>query len=148
MGFASARSSDCGGGMWIWLKIPLACGAAPIQHACEHTVISEMAPVKSSERTLPITPLVRPYFERHLELQKEQKRFAKQSGNPYFDNDLVFAKPNGAPKRRERISANLDSCCVTPRCPHPFHDLRHTAATNMHQLTGDFIRLDRSWGTA
>ena len=73
----------------------------PFNTPANTTVISEMAPVKSSERTLPITPLVRPYFERHLEVQKEQKRFAKQSGNPYFDNDLVFAKPNGAPKRRE-----------------------------------------------
>ena len=76
----------------------------PFNTPANTTVISEMAPVKSSERTLPITPLVRPYFERHLELQKEQKRFAKQSGNLYFDNDLVFAKPNGSPKRRVRAA--------------------------------------------
>lgn len=119
----------------------------PFNTPANTTVISEMAPVKSSERTLPITPLVRPYFERHLELQKEQKRFAKQSGNPYFDNDLVFAKPNGAPKRRERISANFGQLLRHAEMPHiRFHDLRHTAATNMHQLTGDFYTVGQILG--
>ena len=95
----------------------------PFNTPANTTVISEMAPVKSSERTLPITPLVRPYFERHLELQKEQKRFAKQSGNLYFDNDLVFAKPNGSPKRRERISANFGQLLRHAEMPHiRFHD--------------------------
>ena len=89
----------------------------PFNTPANTTVISEMAPVKSSERMLPITPLVRPYFERHLEVQKEQKRFAKQSGKPYFDNDLVFAKPNGAPKRRSGSPRILGNCCVTQRCP-------------------------------
>lgn len=119
----------------------------PFNTPANTTVISEMAPVKSSERTLPITPLVRPYFERHLELQKEQKRFAKQSGNLYFDNDLVFAKPNGSPKRRERISANFGQLLRHAEMPHiRFHDLRHTAATNMHQLTGDFYTVGQILG--
>ena len=119
----------------------------PFNTPANTTVISEMAPVKSSERTLPITPLVRPYFERHLEVQKEQKRFAKQSGNLYFDNDLVFAKPNGSPKRRERISANFGQLLRHAEMPHiRFHDLRHTAATNMHQLTGDFYTVGQILG--
>ena len=52
----------------------------PFQVPADTTVITEMAPVKSSERTLPITSLTKPYFERHLILQNEQKRFAGLSG--------------------------------------------------------------------
>ena len=119
----------------------------PFNTPADTTVISEMAPVKSSERTLPITPLVRPYFDRHSDLQKEQKRFAKMSHEPYYDNDLVFAKPNGAPKRRERISTNFGQLLRHAGMPSiRFHDLRHTAATNMHQLTGDFYTVGQILG--
>lgn len=109
--------------------------------------LSEMAPVKSSERTLPITALTKPYFERHLALQKEQVRFAAMSNSPYYENDLVFAKPDGAPKRRERISSNFGQLLRHAGMPHiRFHDLRHTAATNMHQLTGDFYTVGQILG--
>lgn len=119
----------------------------PFRMPADATVIPEMAPVKSSERTLPITPLVKPYFQRHLELQQEQRRFADLSGTPYYDNGLVFAKPNGAPKRRERISANFGQLLRHAGMPHiRFHDLRHTAATNMHQLTGDFYTVGQILG--
>lgn len=119
----------------------------PFRMPADATVISEMAPVKSSERTLPITPLVKPYFQRHLELQQEQRRFADLSGTPYYDNGLVFAKPNGTPKRRERISANFGQLLRHAGMPHiRFHDLRHTAATNMHQLTGDFYTVGQILG--
>lgn len=43
------------------------------------SMISEMAPVKSSERTLPITDSTKIYFERHRELQNEQKHLAAAS---------------------------------------------------------------------
>ena len=119
----------------------------PFDVPADTTTISEMAPVKSSERTLPITPLTKSYFERHLALQNEQKRFAGLSGEIYYDNDLVFAKPNGAPKRRERISANFGQLLRHSGMPHMrFHDLRHTAATNMHQLTGDFYTIGQILG--
>lgn len=111
----------------------------PFGVPADTTIIPNMAPVKSSERDLPITKLTRPYFQRHLELQMEQKRFSALSGDIYYDNDLVFAKPNGAPKRRERVSSNFGQLLRHADMPHMrFHDLRHTAATNMHQLTGDF----------
>ena len=106
----------------------------PFDVPADTTTISEMAPVKSSERTLPITPLTKPYFERHLALQNEQKRFAGLSGEIYYDNDLVFAKPNGAPKRRERISANFGQL------------LRHSGMPHMHQLTGDFYTIGQILG--
>ena len=119
----------------------------PFNVPADTTTITEMAPVKSSERTLPITTFTKPYFERHLALQNEQKRFSELSGAVYYDNDLVFAKPNGAPQRRERISANFGQLLRRADMPHMrFHDLRHTAATNMHQLTGDFYTVGQILG--
>lgn len=111
------------------------------------TVLSEMAPVKSSERVLPITSLTKPYFERHYALQNEQKRLAQLSGSVYYDNDLVFPKTDGSPKRKDRLSANFGQLLRHADMPHiRFHDLRHTAATNMHQLTGDFYTVGQILG--
>lgn len=102
-------------------------------------IIDEMAPVKSSERVLPITDFTLPYFQRQLALQTEQRTLLAGAGQAYYDNDLVIAKPNGAPERRERVSSNFGQLLRHAGMPHMrFHDLRHSAATNMHQLTGDF----------
>ena len=65
--------------------------------------IDEMAPVKSSDRVLPITDLTLPYFQRQLALQAEQRTLLTGAGQACYDNDLVIAKPNGAPERRERV---------------------------------------------
>ena len=80
------------------------------------TTITEMAPVKSSERTLPITALTKPYFERHLDLRNEQRRLVRSSGSSYYDNDLVFSKSDGSPKRKERISSNFGASAASQRC--------------------------------
>ena len=99
-------------------------------------MVSEMAPVKSSERVLPITQATMAYFERQFAQRAEQKKLFAASGEPYFDNELVISKANGIPARRERISANFGQLLRQLGMPHiRFHDLRHTAATNMHQLT-------------
>ena len=101
--------------------------------------IDKMAPVKSSERVLPITDLTLPYFQRQLALQAEQRALLTGAGQAYYDNDLVIAKPNGTPERRDRVSADFGQLIRRLGMPHiRFHDLRHSAATNMHQLTGDF----------
>ncbi len=101
--------------------------------------IDKMAPVKSSERVLPITDLTLPYFQWQLALQAEQRALLTGAGQAYYDNDLVIAKPNGTPERRDRVSADFGQLIRRLGMPHiRFHDLRHSAATNMHQLTGDF----------
>jgi integrase len=109
------------------------------------TIITEMAPVKgeaddgSGERELPITEDSRPYFYRQLDLQARQKELARNSGSAYYDNHLVVANANGTPRRRERVSADFGQLIRRMEIPHiRFHDLRHSAATNMHELTGDF----------
>jgi len=110
-------------------------------------IIDEMAPTKSNDRILPITETTLPYFMRQFELQERQKTFAKASGAEYYDNDLVIAKPDGVPRRRDQVSSNFGQMLRRLEMPHiRFHDLRHTAATNMHQLTGDFYTVGEILG--
>ena len=102
-------------------------------------VIEEMAPPKSNGRKLPITELARPFFLKQLAMQEVQKEQAAKDGKPYYDNDLVVAKPDGAPIAASWVSSQFGKLLEDLDMPHiRFHDLRHTAATNMHQLTGDF----------
>ena len=109
--------------------------------------LSEMAPTKSNDRILPITDLTRPYFEQQLALQTRRKELTAAAGVPYYDNDLVVAKPDGAPYRRDAVSSYFGQLVRHLEMPHiRFHDLRHTAATNMHQLTGDFYTVGEILG--
>ena len=65
----------------------------------------------------------------------------------HYDNKLFIAKPDGSPQRRDRMSANFGQLIRHLEMPHiRFHDLRHTAATNMHQLTGDFYTVGEILG--
>ena len=107
----------------------------------------ELPPVKSHDRLLPITEAARPYFERQLDLQARQKELARLSGTAYYDNRLVVAKPNGVPFRRETVSSDFGQLLRRFDLPHiRYHDLRHAAATNMHQLTGDFYTVGQILG--
>jgi len=110
------------------------------------TIVEEMAAVKgkgaddAGERVLPITEATRTYFERQIKLQERQRELAISSGSTYYENDIVAAKSDGAPHRRDQVSANFGQMLRRSNLNHiRFHDLRHTAATNMHQLTGDFF---------
>lgn len=70
---------------------------------------------------------------------------------------LYFLRANGSSCPREwlsrdafytdRVSANFGQFLRHLNMPHMrFHDLRHTAATNMHQLTGDFFSVGEILG--
>ncbi len=110
-------------------------------------IVEELAPTKSSDRVLPITDETMPYFLRQMELIERQKEFVEASGGTYYDNDFLIAKPDGAPYRRDRMSSNFGQLIRHLEMPHiRFHDLRHTAATNMHQLTGDFYTVGEILG--
>lgn len=66
---------------------------------------------------------------------------------PYYDNDLVICKANGAPQAANWISSGFGKLLAGLDMPHiRYHDLRHTAATNMHQLTGDFYTVGEVLG--
>lgn len=111
------------------------------------TLTDDLPPVKSHDRLLPITNIARVYFQRQLDLQARQKELAELSGSVYYDNRLVVAKPNGVPFRRETVSSDFGQLLRRFDLPHiRFHDLRHAAATNMHQLTGDFYTVGQILG--
>ena len=119
----------------------------PFKVPARTKIVDEMAPTKSNDRILPITEVTLPYFMRQFELQERQKAFARAGGGEYHDNDLVIAKPDGSPQRRDRMSTNFGQLIRHLEMPHiRFHDLRHTAATNMHQLTGDFYTVGEILG--
>ncbi len=123
------------------------CEQLPFKIAPGTLIIDEMAPTKSHARFLPITNITRRYFKNQLELQTNQKHLISLAGQTYYDNDLVIAKPDGAPMRPDRISNNWGRLLREFDLPHiRFHDLRHTAATNMHQLTGDFFTVGEILG--
>ncbi|MFQ9891798.1 MAG: hypothetical protein ACLRWH_01165 [Emergencia sp.] len=72
-------------------------------------VIEEMAPPKSNGRTLPITELARPFFLKQFAMQEVQREQAGKDGTPYYDNDLVVAKPDGAPINAAWVSSQFGS---------------------------------------
>ena len=110
-------------------------------------IITEMAPTKSNDRILPITEETLPYFLRQFDLLERQKDLITAGGGEYYDNKLFIAKPDGSPYRRDRRSANFGQLIRHLEMPHiRFHDLRHTAATNMHQLTGEFYTVGEMLG--
>ena len=91
--------------------------------------------------------LARPFFLKQLAMQEVQKEQAAKDGKPYYDNDLVVAKPDGAPIAASWVSSQFGKLLEDLDMPHiRFHDLRHTAATNMHQLTGDFYTVGEVLG--
>ena len=108
-------------------------------------IVEQMAAVKgkgaddAGERVLPITDATRPYIERQIELQARQRELTISGGGVYYENDLVVAKANGAPHRRDQVSSNFGQMLRRSELPYiRFHDTLHSAATNMHELTGDF----------
>jgi integrase len=108
------------------------------------TDITEMAPVKSSERELPITESTLPYFQRQIALQAQQKQMFDKA---YHENDLVISKADGSPDSRDRVSDGFRQLLGHLGLPRMrFHDTRHTAATNMHELTGDFFTVSQILG--
>ena len=97
-------------------------------------VIEEMAPPKSNGRKLPITELARPFFLKQFAMQEVQKEQAAKEGKPYYDNDLVVAKPDGAPINASWVSSQFGKLLEDLEMPHiRFHDLRHTCATSLAQ---------------
>ena len=110
-------------------------------------VIEEMAPPKSNGRKLPITELARPFFLKQFAMQEAQREQAEKDGKPYYDNDLVVAKPDGSPISASWVSSQFGKLLEDLDLPHiRFHDLRHSAASNMHQLTGDFYTVGEVLG--
>ena len=122
-------------------------GQLPFALPAGTTYVTEMVPVKSNKRTLPVTDMTIPFFWRQLMHQTNRKISVKKSREVYYDNDLVIAKPNGCPEREESVSANFSQFLRQQGLRHiRFHDLRHSASTNMHELTEDFNTVEQILG--
>lgn len=150
-GLYGLRVSECIGLRWRNVDLDAKTLAVveqfPYDTPADIKHITEMAPVKSSGRVLPITDMTLPYFQKQKERQAEQKRLLLKADQPYYDNDLVVAKPNGLPIRRDQVSTGFRAMLQQYELPHMrFHDLRHSAATNMHELTGDFFTVGQILG--
>lgn len=89
-----------------------------------------------SLRTLPITNEASIYFER----QKARR-------NTSINSDFIVCKEDGKPLSEGHISRDFNKLLKELGLPYcRFHDLRHAAATNMHQLTGDFYTVGEILG--
>ena len=107
------------------------------------TLVENFAPVKAGERVLPITDLTLPYFDK----QRQNLDVKTRSGRIFYENDLFICKEDGTPLRRERVSSDFKMLLQKLDMPHiRFHDLRHSAGTNLHELTGDFFTVSQILG--
>ena len=72
---------------------------------------------------------------------------AEAGDGTYYDNHLFVCASDGAPMRNDYVSAVWGQMIRRLDLPYlRFHDLRHTAATNMHELTGDFFTVGEILG--
>ena len=70
-----------------------------------------------------------PFFLKQLAVPQYRKNRQQKDGKPYYDNDLVVAKPDGAPIATSWVSSQSGKLLEDLDMPHiRFHDLRHTAA--------------------
>ncbi len=118
----------------------------PFKVPSKTKVIEEMAPPKSNGRKLPITELARPFFLKQFAMQEGAANSQKKTEN-HTMTMTCCSEAGRFPYLRVvgifpvwKLLEDLDM-------PHiRFHDLRHTAATNMHQLTGDFYTVGEVLG--
>ena len=112
----------------------------------EVLVESNDTKTKSSKRTLPLVPVFR---ERLLALQEEQKENRKLCGRCYNKKyaDYICVDAMGNLLKPDYLSNSFQIILQNYHLRRiRFHDLRHTAATNMHQLTGDFYTVGEVLG--
>jgi integrase len=88
-----------------------------------------------------------PFFKRQLELQQRQRESQISEGAEYYENDLVVAREDGSPENGDRVSKRFNTLRQRLELPKlRFHDLRHSAATNIHELTGEFYTISQILG--
>lgn len=99
---------------------------------------------KFSRRVLPITDESKEYF---LAVQQYRQENMDKLKELYDDRGFILTRPNGLPLDETHISRQFNLIVSSFDMPHQrFHDLRHAAATNMHQLTGDFYTIGEILG--
>ena len=119
----------------------------PFQTSSGTTILEKLAPTKSKSRDIPITKSSLPYFELQKQLQEQQKSLLTLTQQPHYENNLVVSQADGSPFYPNQISKNWGRLLKDLKMPHMrFHDLRHTAGTNMYDITGDFVTVGEILG--
>ena len=121
--------------------------AAAEQTVFENLKVQASAWEEQAGKTLLFDKAIEYARIKQFAMQEAQREQAEKDGKPYYDNDLVVAKPDGSPISASWVSSQFGKLLEDLDMPHiRFHDLRHTAATNMHQLTGDFYTVGEVLG--
>jgi integrase len=90
---------------------------------------SEMPKNASSRRIIPLPPMAVRSLAEHRTRQAQERVFMSDDwkGAPY---DLVFSTKIGTPVEPRNVLRHLKRALAALKLPHhPFHDLRHTAAS-------------------
>ena len=106
----------------------------------------QSAKTKSSLRILPLIGSFREYFLQVKEAQELNKQVCGNCYNHEYDG-FVFVDELGERMRANYLTSAFPKFLESHGLRRMrFHDLRHTAATNMHQLTGDFYTVGEILG--
>lgn len=114
----------------------------------KQTIVPTMHPVKSGVRTLPITEQTYPLLRDHADTrQLRRSMHLYHEDIIFYDNDLVLCSSDGRPLQYKKVLKEYYAFydrrySVTSRP----HDLRRSAATNIHVLTGDFFTISQILG--
>ena len=92
-------------------------------------VYQDLTKTRTSNRLLPLMPEIKKYL---LELKEKQKKEKELCGNCYYDSDYVVRNADGTLPNPTYISHTFQTLLQKNGMRHiTFHDLRHSAATNL-----------------
>lgn len=106
--------------------------------------IKAMDPLKTDKgkRELPLTPQLYPYFQRAYHWAN-----VTRYDEGFTDNDLVVCQRDGSPEQRKCVLERFHQLCRSADIGiGRIHDFRHSAASNMFQLTGDLFSISKILG--
>ena len=102
-----------------------------------------------SQKSIRTLPLVNSVKEILIKMKEAEKLNILNFGNGYKNEyeGYVYKDDIGDLVKPGFVTQNFSQMCEKAGLKHiRFHDLRHTAATNMHELTGDFYTVGQVLG--
>ena len=109
------------------------------QMACQLKTVNSL-------RTLYLTDLALEIFLRQLARLHQLKSLTNNT-TPFVDQDYVICQINGRPCEETHMAKKFH--ILTDRLGYPrcrIHDLRHSTASNIYDLTGDYLAVSRILG--
>lgn len=112
-----------------WGDVDLVGGVLDIRRSMDASGRVSTPKTAAGERRVTITPEAVEVLRQHQVGQLERRRLALEAGI-WQETALVFASSTGRPLSARNLLHNLTRLCRRAGIPrHPFHALRHTAAT-------------------